>query len=198
MGTGADIVMIAGLVIGHRRPRDGADPRRGASSLVPLDVTGVLAAPVLSIFDSSGNLVQSNQGWATGNATAALMASAGRLPAPRRECRLGARGHAARRAPTPAQVSGANGTTGVALLEVYEVGASATTARLVNLSTRGEVGTRGNIMIPGITIGAGQGERTLLIRAAGPALAALSVPGTLSDPTMSVVDSFVGKRRREQ
>ena len=186
VGTGADI-MIAGLVIGAGDP-ETVLIRAVGPSLVPLGVTGVLAAPVLSIFDSSGNLVQSNQGWGSGNATAAVMASAGAFPL------LAGSADSALVATLPAgaytaQVSGLDGTTGIALLEVYEVGAAPSTARLVNLSTRGEVGTSGNIMIPGITIGSGSGERTLLIRAAGPALAALNVPGTLADPTMSVVDS---------
>ena len=186
VGTGADI-MIAGLVIGPGDP-ETVLIRAVGPSLVPFNVTGVLAEPVLSLFDSSGTLIQSNQGWGNGNATAAVMASVGAFPL------ITGSADSALVATLPAgsysaEVSGLDGTTGVALLEVYEVGASATTARLVNLSTRGEVGTSGNIMIPGITIGAGSGERTLLIRAAGPALGALNVPGALADPTMSVVDS---------
>jgi uncharacterized protein (DUF1800 family) len=186
VGTGADI-MIAGLVVGQGEP-ETVLIRAVGPSLVPLNVTGVLAAPVLTIFDSAGNVILSNQGWGNGNATAAIMESAGAFPL------IAGSADSALVATLPAgaytaQVSGANGTTGVVLLEIYEVGASAATARLVNLSTRGEVGTSGNIMIPGITIGAGSGERTLLIRAAGPALAALNVPGTLADPTMSVVDA---------
>ena len=34
---------------------------------------------------------------------------------------------------------------------------------LLNLSTRGQVGTSGNIMIPGITVGAGTGTRVLRV-----------------------------------
>ena len=186
VGTGADI-MIAGLVIGPGDP-ETVLIRAVGPSLAPLGVPGVLAAPVLSIYDSSGSLVQSNQGWGNGNATAAIMSSAGAFPllAGSTDSALVATLSAGS---YTAQVAGANGTTGVALLEVYEVGATASTARLSNLSTRGLVGTSGNIMIPGITIGQGSGERTLLIRAAGPALAQLNVPGTLSDPTMSVVNS---------
>ena len=186
VGTGADI-MIAGLVIGSGSP-ETVLIRADGPALAPLGVSGVLAAPVLSLYDSSGNLLQSNQGWGTGNATAAIMSSAGAFPLP-----VGS-ADSALVATLPAgaytaQVTGAGGTTGVALLEVYEVGATSTTARLVNLSTRGEVGTSGSIMIPGITLGAGTGTRTLLIRAAGPALAPLGVPGVLADPTFTVVNS---------
>jgi uncharacterized protein (DUF1800 family) len=186
VGTGGDI-MIAGLVIGPGDP-EMVLIRAVGPSLAPLGVTGVLSDPILSIFDSSGNLTLSNQGWGTGNATSAIMRSAGAFPL------LAGSADSALVATLPAgsytaQVAGAHGTTGVALLEIYEVGATETTGRLSNLSTRGEVGTSGNIMIPGITVGQGTGERTLLIRAAGPALQQLNVPGTLADPMMSVVNS---------
>jgi uncharacterized protein (DUF1800 family) len=186
VGTGADI-MIAGLVIGPGTP-ETVLIRADGPALAPLGVSGVLAAPVLSLYDSNGNLLQTNQGWGTGNATAAIMSSAGAFPLPAGSA------DSALVATLPAgaytaQVTGAGGTTGVALLEIYEVGATLSTARLVNLSTRGEVGTSGSIMIPGITLGPGTGTRTLLIRAAGPALASLGVPGVLADPMFTVVNS---------
>jgi uncharacterized protein (DUF1800 family) len=186
VGTGADI-MIAGLVVGPGTP-ETVLIRADGPALAPLGVAGILTAPVLSLFDSNGNLLQSNQGWGTGNATAAIMGSAGAFALP-----VGSADSALVATLPPgaytAQVTGANGTTGVALLEIYEVGATSTTGRLVNLSTRGQVGTSGNIMIPGITIGPGTGTRTLLIRAAGPALAAFNLTGALADPTFSVVNA---------
>jgi uncharacterized protein (DUF1800 family) len=186
VGTGADI-MIAGLVIGPGSP-DTVLIRAVGPGLLQFGVGGVLGAPVLALYDSGGNLIQSNQGWATGNATAATMATVGAFP-----LNTGS-ADSALVATLPsgsytAQVSGADATTGVVLLEVYEVTPSAGTAPLINLSTRGQVGTTGNIMIPGITIGPGAGQRTLLIRAAGPALTQLGVAGAIADPTMSLVDS---------
>src|SRR5579863_6987144 len=68
VGTGPDI-MIAGLVVGTGDP-ETVLIRAVGPSLAPLGVSGVLASPVLSLFDSSGNLLQSNQGWESGNATA--------------------------------------------------------------------------------------------------------------------------------
>jgi arabinogalactan endo-1,4-beta-galactosidase len=60
--------------------------------------------------------------------------------------------------------------------------------RLVNLSTRAEVGTGGNILIAGFVIGgAGTvGTESLLARASGPALAAFSVAGVLPDPQLQL------------
>jgi len=187
VGTGADI-MIAGLVIGQGTP-DTVLIRAVGPGLANLGVSGVLPAPILSLYDSGGTLVQSNQGWGNGNATAAIMGSAGAFA-----LTAGSADSALVVTLQPgtsytAQVSGANGSTGIALLEVYEVSPISTTARLINLSTRGDMGTGGNILIPGFNVGPGSGTRTLLIRAAGPALAALGVSGTLPDPSFSVVDS---------
>ena len=186
VGTGADI-MIAGLVIGPGTA-ETVLVRAVGPALGPLGVSGVLKAPVLTLYDSGGNLLQTNQGWGTGNATAPIMSAAGAFPLPAGSA------DSALVATLPAgaytaQVSGAGGTTGVVLLEIYEVGATSSTGRLLNLSTRGQVGTSGNIMIPGITVGAGTGTRTLLIRAAGPALTAFGVPGALADPTFSMVNA---------
>src|SRR3989442_897657 len=58
---------------------------------------------------------------------------------------------------------------------------------LVNLSARANVGTGTNVVIPGITV-RGDKPKTLLIRAAGPALAAapFNLGGTLANPTLTV------------
>jgi uncharacterized protein (DUF1800 family) len=184
--TGPDI-MIAGLVIGPGSP-ETVLIRAVGPSLTSLGLSGVLGAPVLSLYDSTGKLLQMNQGWGTGNATAAIMSSAGAFALP-----VGS-ADSALEATLPAgaytaQVSGAGGATGVVLLEVYEVNAITSTARLINLSTRGMMGTGSSVMIPGFSVGAGGGSRTLLIRAAGPALGSLGLGGVLADPAISVVDS---------
>jgi uncharacterized protein (DUF1800 family) len=190
VGTGADI-MISGLVIGPGSPETvlirAIGPTLGGA---PFNVSGVLMAPQLSLYDSAGNLIQFNQGWSSpnGTATAALMSEAGAFALAQGSADSAMVVTLAAGSYT-AQVAGANGTTGVSLLEVYEVGATSSTARLMNLSTRGQVGTSGNIMIPGFTIGSGTGTRTLLVRAAGPSLTQLGVAGALADPTFSVVDA---------
>jgi hypothetical protein len=60
--------------------------------------------------------------------------------------------------------------------------------RLVNLSTRAQVGTGGNILIAGFAIGGSgtSGSESILARASGPALAAFSVPGALADPQLQL------------
>jgi len=61
-------------------------------------------------------------------------------------------------------------------------------ARLINISTRAQVGIGGNILIPGFVI-SGSGTETLLIRADGPALSPFGVAGVLAQPSLSVFDS---------
>ncbi len=60
--------------------------------------------------------------------------------------------------------------------------------RLVNISTRAQVGTGANILIPGFVV-AGSGLETLLIRADGPALTEFNVAGVLSVPSLNVFDA---------
>jgi hypothetical protein len=62
--------------------------------------------------------------------------------------------------------------------------------RLINISTRAQVGTGGNILIAGFVVG-GQGTsgtESLLIRGSGPALAPLGVTGTLPDPQLQLYE----------
>lgn len=58
---------------------------------------------------------------------------------------------------------------------------------LANISTRGVVGTGGDVLIAGIVIG-GTTPKSVLVRAAGPALTAFGVNGALADPTLSLVN----------
>jgi hypothetical protein len=85
-------------------------------------------------------------------------------------------------------VRGYNNSTGVALIEVYELDTSST--RLSNISTRGQVGTDENVLIGGLIIN-GSTSKKLIVRAVGPSLASppFSLSGTLSNPTLELHDS---------
>lgn len=76
---------------------------------------------------------------------------------------------------------------GILLVEAYDAG-NGNDIRLTNLSARNRVGTNDDILIVGFNV-AGAGTRRLLIRAAGPALAALGVSGALADPKVEVYNS---------
>jgi hypothetical protein len=60
-----------------------------------------------------------------------------------------------------------------------------TAAQLFNISTRGQVGTGANVLIAGFII-TGNSPALVLVRAIGPSLTALMVPGALSDPTVTL------------
>ena len=62
------------------------------------------------------------------------------------------------------------------------------TARLINISARAQVGTGSNILIPGFVV-EGSGMETLLIRADGPSLEQFGVSGVLALPTLAVYNS---------
>jgi hypothetical protein len=61
-------------------------------------------------------------------------------------------------------------------------------SRQLNISTRGFAGTGADTLIPAFVI-AGANPKRLLIRAAGPALAAFGVGGTIADPQIAVVSN---------
>lgn len=70
---------------------------------------------------------------------------------------------------------------------VANLAVSGVAARLINISTRAQVGTGGNILIPGFVI-SGSGTETLLIRGDGPSLTQLGVAGALAQPVLSVLN----------
>jgi hypothetical protein len=84
-----------------------------------------------------------------------------------------------------AQVSGKNSATGVGMIEVYEADTQPVDSRLINISTRSQTLSDGNIQIAGFIVG-GSGPKKVLIRALGPKLAKYSVPNFLDDPVLTV------------
>jgi len=82
-------------------------------------------------------------------------------------------------------VSEFGGGTGVGLIEVFEIGAS--TSKLTNISTRGVVGTGDDVIIGGFIIEGG--PKTVVVRARGPTLADLGVPGELTNPFLQLFSS---------
>ncbi len=77
---------------------------------------------------------------------------------------------------------GVGGTTGVALVEIYDLDLSVD-SKLVNISTRGLVQTGDNVLLGGLIILGGT-DTSMLVRAIGPSLTAAGVGNTLgrSDP----------------
>ena len=150
-------------------------------SLSGSGVAGVLADPVLELRNSSGALVAANDNWA--DTQAADLAATGLAPARSAEAAI-----VATLAPGAytAVVRGAGQTSGVALVEVYDVD-GLSTPRAVNISTRGRVQTGDDVMIAGFVVA--NAEKRVLVRVLGPSLSAAGVSGVLADPTVELRDS---------
>ncbi|MEO5720929.1 MAG: nidogen-like domain-containing protein [Chthoniobacterales bacterium] len=93
-----------------------------------------------------------------------------------------------------AVVRGKNGATGLALVEAYDLGTASldtsSSAKLVNISTRGFVQTGDDVMIGGFII---TGATTRVIaRAIGPDLTNRGVPGALQDTTLELRNAAGG------
>ena len=84
--------------------------------------------------------------------------------------------------------SGKNGTSGVGLIELYDLDALAN-AHLSNISTRGFVQTGANVMIGGFIVSGANGSVNLIVRALGPSLAQFGVPNPLPDPRLGLYDA---------
>jgi hypothetical protein len=84
--------------------------------------------------------------------------------------------------------SGKNGTSGVGLVDVYDLDTAAN-ARLSNISTRGFVQTGDNVMIGGFIASGANGSVDLVVRALGPSLAQHGVPNALKDPILRLYDN---------
>jgi hypothetical protein len=84
-------------------------------------------------------------------------------------------------------VKGKSNTTGVGLVEIYDLDQAAT-SRLANISTRAFVGAGDRVTIGGFILGGGESAQ-VEIYGVGPSLAASGVSGVLADPTLELRDS---------
>ena len=178
--------LIVGLVVGAGEPLPlllrAIGPTLGA-----FGVTGVLADPVLTLSSGSGALVATNDNWGTATNVAQISAAASQsgafaLPGASLDAALLA---SLASGSYTAQVTGQAAATGVALMEAYDTAANATSARLVNISARTQVGTGGSVLIAGFVV-QGNAPKQLLIRGVGPTLSAFGVTGVLADPLLTL------------
>jgi uncharacterized protein (DUF1800 family) len=179
VGTGAD-VMIAGFIIGPGSSKQVLIRAIGPT-LSGYGVNGVLADPLLTLYDSTGTAIDSNDNWTSADTAAISAAGATTLPAGSKDAVL------VETLPPGAYtaiVSGLNNTTGIALVEVFEIDG---TSRLMNISTRAQVGAGAAVMISGLIVGPGS-TRHILLRALGPTLKNFSINDALPDPKITVFD----------
>ncbi len=192
VGT-VDNVLIAGFVITGSTSKPviirGVGP-----ALATYGVNGTLPDPQLKLqLQSDGSLVTQNDNWATAGTASTIIADSNRVGAfPLTSGSLDAVIYTTLAPGRYTATLSGNGTvnTGVGLVEVYDntVTLDSTSPRLVNISTRGIVGTGDNVMIPGFVITSDQPKQVLL-RCVGPTLANYGVSGTLADPVIALNDA---------
>lgn len=192
VGTGGNLV-IPGITVRGQHPKTllirAAGPTLAAA---PFQLAGTLPNPAINVFDASGARVFVNDNWGdlpNVPELRAAMASQGAFPFPE-----GSRDAALLVTLPPGsytvQVAAASGAAeGIAIVEVYEADANAST--LVNLSCRARVGTGGDILIAGFVL-RGSEPRRMLIRAVGPTLAQLGVTGVLATPRLELINQATG------
>lgn len=155
--------------------------------LATFGVGGTLADPTLTLFDSKNAVVATNDNWNAADAATFVAVGAFPLAASSRDAVIVT---TLQPGAYTAQISGiGNANTGVAILEIYDVGGG---GQVVNIATRLQVGTGANAAIAGFVVSPGAGARKLLVRGIGPALAGFGVPGTLPDPKLTVIDGSQG------
>ena len=159
--------------------------------LTQYGVPNALANPTLELHDGTGALIASNNNWATtiiggiitSEPSRRLFAASGYAPSDPRESAM-----IVNLPPGnyTAIVRGVNNTTGVALVEVYDL-SPAPNSILGNISTRSFVQTGDNVMIGGFIV-QGTQSRRVIVRAIGPELTQYGVPNALADPTLELHD----------
>jgi|GEM_PF-4966624 len=198
----ADNAMIGGFIIeGSTNKRVLVRSRGPSMAGAPFFVPGVLANPFLRLF-SGQTVIAQNDNWQDAPNCAgfvcegaAAITATGLDPCTPNPGQTGAPPNCFLESailitlPPGAYtgiVTGADGGTGVGIVEVFEADASPL-AELSSISTRGFVQTGDNIMIGGVIIEA-SAPKTVLIRGRGPSMsgAPFNLGGTLGNPLLQL------------
>jgi hypothetical protein len=173
-----DNVLIGGFILNGTQPKKmllrGIGP-----SLAGIGVPEALSDTILELYDSAGLLV-SNDDWK--ETQQAEIQATGMAPTVDAESAIVAT-LPANGAIYTVVLRGANGSTGIGVVEAYDLDTSVN-SELANISTRALVQTGDNVLIAG-TIIVGNSPQRVLVRAIGPTL---PFAGTLSDPTLELRD----------
>ena len=182
--TGGQSVGIGGFIVTGSAPKKVV-VRAIGPSLTASGLANVVTDPVLELHDGSQNrLMTTNDNWSDDPESADDLSAIGMKPADERESAI-----IVTLAPGPytAVIRAKDGSTGTALVEMYDVDAVAD-SQLANVSTLGFVGTGDDVLIGGFVIG-GPSSAKVVVRAIGPSLRASGVQNAVEDPTLAVHDS---------
>jgi sugar lactone lactonase YvrE len=174
-------VLIGGFIISGTGPKKLVVRALGPT-LSSFGVPGALQNPTLELHNAAGALISFNDNW--GDAPNKQEIIDAHLAPPN------AAEPAILATLDPGNytviVRGANNTTGVAVVEGYDIEAG-TSSQLENISTRGVVQTGAKVMIAGVIVG-GSSSQKVIVRALGPTLSNFGVANALADPTLELRD----------
>jgi hypothetical protein len=174
-------VSIGGFIIAGPAAKN-VIVRAMGPSLAAAGVQGSLADPTLELRDSSGNLLGANDNWKETQEQAIRDT----MLAPSHDLESAIVASLQPGAYT-AIVSGKNNTTGIGLVEIYDL-QRAPSSKLANISTRGSVGTGETLMIGGLIL-LGPDPARILFRAIGPSLTGAGIETALADPQLDLFDA---------
>ncbi|HEY3664024.1 MAG TPA: aryl-sulfate sulfotransferase [Chthoniobacterales bacterium] len=178
----AEEALIAGFIVTGNESKTVVLRALGPS-LADAGLSGTLADPAITLYDSSGAVVATNDNWSAAD-NASQIAAQGLAPGDPAEAAL-----LTTLAPGAytVVVSAADSATGLALAEIYDV-SPASDSSLANMSTRGMVGGgTDDLLISGFIVGAVDNS-AIVLRSLGPSLGAAGITETLSDPSFNVYD----------
>ena len=194
VGSG-DAILVAGFVVNGTSAKQVLIRAIGPT-LGSFGVSGVVSDPYLKLYRGS-TVLASNDDWGTapGVPAASSIVGAFALPSGSSDSALLA---TLTPGPYTAQVSGVGGATGVGLVEIYDVDTQTafSAEKVLNVSTRGEVGAGDKNLIAGVNIN-GTTPKRVLIRAIGPTLGEFGVANPLADPVLRLVRQSDGVTVRE-
>jgi outer membrane biosynthesis protein TonB len=178
-----DNVGIGGFIITGAAPKHVL-LRAIGPSLTQSGVPNALADPVLELHGPGGFATITDDNWRDDPVQQAAIIATGIPPTNNLESAIDT---TLNPGTYTAVVRGKNNTSGVALVEIYDL-SPAVPAKLANISTRALVGTGDNIVIAGFTLGGHNGEDKIVVRGLGPSLAAVGMSNALADPTLELRD----------
>src|SRR5256714_3359753 len=182
VGTG-DNALIAGFIMKGSTPKRLAIRAIGPSS----GLNGEVAAPTLELHHSSTATIATNDNWGDAANKQDVIDFHLAPASPNESVILTSVPSDPNGVAYTAVMRGANNTTGLGVVEVYDLD-SGPDSTLLNISTRGQVGTDPNALIGGFILG-GTNSKQILVRAIGPSLTPFGVPNALADPTLELRDT---------
>ena len=154
-------------------------------SLSQFGVPNALPDPVLELNGPVGFVTITNNNWRDDPTQETLIEATGIPPTDDLESAIYA---SLNPGAYTAILRGNNNTTGVALIEVYDL-SQAVPAKLANISTRAFVSIGNDIVIAGFILGNGSASDRVVVRGIGPSLADFGVPDVLANPTLELRDN---------